>query len=559
MDKEALDRLRTLDVDVSQIQDDKIRSDISFLHDGVEQFYHEVEGLKEENQKLKDEINRLKGEQGKPNIRPQKKAGGDHSSEKERALEKKRPTEKKSKKKKHKIESHESRICKIDRSTLPPDAIFKGYDPVVIQGILFQAHNIEFKRQVYYSPSQGQRFIAALPDGYQGEFGPDLKAFILSLHFGFKVTQPDLLNLLNDIGVHISAATISRIILDESEQFDGEKQAIITMGKQSTDYHQIDDTGARVKGKNHYTHVLCNDFYTAYFTRPNKDRLTVLEILNGDPLVFSLNQEAIELMKAMKLPKKYWAELEAFSDMHQHGSVNREELGQLLKKLFPNENKHHKNRQLILEASAITAYQHREDAIKILLCDDAPQFKSLTKYLALCWIHEGRHLKKLTPFRTANRNKLDQFLGEFWSFYHCLLDYKESPSSAQANAFEQQFDTIFTQTTGYTDLDERIAKIHAKKANLLLVLKYPHIPLHNNASELGARRQARYRDVSLQTQNQRGTDAKDTMLTITQTARKLGVSAYRYVRDRVTKAYDMPSLASLIEKAALKCLRPRPG
>lgn len=77
--------------------------------------------------------------------------------------------------------------------------------------------------------------------------------------------------------------------------------------------------------------------------------------------------------------------------------------------------------------------------------------------------------------------------------------------------------------------------------------------------QLGARRQARYRDVSLHNQNKRGTDAKDTMLTITQTARILSVSAYKYIKDRVTKTYDMPSLASIIEQAALKCLQPRPS
>ena len=73
MDKETLDRLKTLDVDVSVIQNDQARSDVAFLQDGIEQFYHENKILKEEIQNLKDEINRLKGEQGKPKIRPQSK------------------------------------------------------------------------------------------------------------------------------------------------------------------------------------------------------------------------------------------------------------------------------------------------------------------------------------------------------------------------------------------------------------------------------------------------------------------------------------------------------
>ena len=64
---------------------------------------------------------------------------------------------------------------------------------------------------------------------------------------------------------------------------------------------------------------------------------------------------------------------------------------------MPNKAKQNTNRQIILEASAIIAYQNRPDAIKILLADDAPQFRQITELLALCWVHDGRHYKKLVP------------------------------------------------------------------------------------------------------------------------------------------------------------------
>ena len=72
------------------------------------------------------------------------------------------------------------------------------------------------------------------------------------------------------------------------------------------------------------------------------------------------------------------------------------------------------------------------------------------------------------------------------------------------------------------------------------------IPLHNNAAELAARAQVRKRDVSLHTITQEGTQANDTFLTITQTCKKLGVSAYEYIFDRVSKAFKLPSLAQII-------------
>ena len=93
-----------------------------------------------------------------------------------------------------------------------------------------------------------------------------------------------------------------------------------------------------------------------------------------------------------------------------------------------------------------------------------------------------------------------------------------------------------------TDL-ERI-----QKDQLLLVLEYPTIPLHNNNSELGARDQARRRDVNLHTVSKAGTESKDTFMTLVQTAKKLTVNFYHYVRDRLEKKNSMQSLASMISE-----------
>jgi hypothetical protein len=81
-------------------------------------------------------------------------------------------------------------------------------------------------------------------------------------------------------------------------------------------------------------------------------------------------------------------------------------------------------------------------------------------------------------------------------------------------------------------------------------LELPQLPLHNNAAELGARVQARVRDVSFQTRSEKGTKIKDTFMTINQTAKKLAVSFYDYVYDRVSGRFELPSLADLITQKA---------
>ncbi|MBI3978033.1 MAG: hypothetical protein HY331_07600, partial [Chloroflexi bacterium] len=66
----------------------------------------------------------------------------------------------------------------------------------------------------------------------------------------------------------------------------------------------------------------------------------------------------------------------------------------------------------IREATAIAAYhaQTATPVVQVLLCDDAPQFKWVTIALALCWVRDARHSKKLMPVVAHHRKLLTAFL-----------------------------------------------------------------------------------------------------------------------------------------------------
>lgn len=408
--------------------------------------------------------------------------------------------------------------------------------------------NIKFKKEIYYSASLKKTFIAPLPPGYQGDYGPGIKALILDMHHNSKTTESAIHRFLQNHAIDISNATISRILTDNHDHFHQEKSDIVQAGLASTIYQQMDDTGARVKGKNYYTHILCNPYYTAYFTRSGKDRLTIIEILTQGALLFHFNESSYALMEQMNLSDKRLAILKRYQPKE---IMNRNETDIFLNELFPNPKKQQTARRIILEASAIIAYQKLSHAIPLLLTDDAPQFKQITNLLALCWIHDGRHYKKLEPVIHLHHEKLTQFLDQYWIYYHKLLDYKWLPTPLLAESLSNEFDTLFSTKTGYDQLDERIEKTKMKKDSLMLVLKYPELPLHNNTSELGARTQGRYRDISFHTINAKGTEAKDTFMTIVETAKKVAVNSYQYFRDRISKKLDIISLASLIRTKSL--------
>ncbi len=188
--------------------------------------------------------------------------------------------------------------------------------------------------------------------------------------------------------------------------------------------------------------------------------------------------------------------------------------------------------------------------VEILICDDAPQFKSVTAEVALCWVHAGRHFKKLTPLFAHHRALVEAFLTDFWAYYQELQAYRAAPTAAERARRDAAFDALFARRTGYWHLDERIAKTAATKEALLCVLDHPEVSLHHNPAELGARQRVRTRDVSFGPRSRAGVTAWDIFGTITQTAAKLGVNVAHYLHDRLSGANRMPSLADLITQRA---------
>jgi hypothetical protein len=546
---EITDIIKSLQINPDDISDKKDAEIIRILLQIIERLTEEVQALKTELQKTRDELNQLKGEKGKPKIPASKPKSKDFSSEKERKSQTP-PSEKKSKEKLSKIKIDTTKVCPIDKSTLPGDARFKDYDPVVVQEIKITTENTLYLKEVYYSPSQHKTYTAELPKGVEREFGHGVKSLIITMKHAANVSEPKIHEFLKNVGILISPATISRILTKNLEIFHKEKADIFRAGLESTRYQQIDDTGAKVKGQNHYAEIICNPFYTAYFTIPHKNRLSILDILQGGkPRTYFFNDEAFSLLESFGLSRKMISKL-------QNAAFNKEldekQMQQLLGEIFPDPNKGKNNRTRIMEAGAIAAYHNQTEfpVVKALLSDGAPQYKKLIEEQALCWIHDGRDYTKLVPVVPFHKKELQDFRSRYWTYYGKLLQFKQDPSQENADKLSAEFDKLVSTETNYEALNELINKTKEIKSELLLTLKYPEIPLHNNAAELGAREQVRKRDVSLHTMTEEGTKANDTFSTIVQTAKKLGVSAYKYFNDRMSKVFEMPSLAELIGKKA---------
>jgi Transposase IS66 family len=367
---------------------------------------------------------------------------------------------------------------------------------------------------------------------------------VLSLYYACGMTEPKIEELLGNLGILISAGQISNLLVKEKQAWHEEKSEVVQAGLASTTWQHIDDTGTRVNGENQHCHILCNPFYTAYFTEPHKDRLTVIRVLQGGAEAsFLFNEETTAWLGVFNLPLKAQRQIALWP---QAEALTAAQLDALLMRDLSHLNQQQHAR--IREAAALTAYHQQRDLpiVEQLLSDDAPQFQHVTAEQELCWVHEGRHYQKLSPFVEYHQQLLAAFRTQFWAFYHKLRDYRETPDSTQAQRLSDEFDSLFSTVTGYHELDKRIAKTNAHKDKLLLVLHHPELPLHNNPAELGARQRVRKRDISFGPRTDDGVKAWDTFMTLTETAKKLGVNFYSYLHDRVSGSFSLPSLASLI-------------
>jgi len=533
--------------DPNTIEDEVVRQVVVHLMNLVEKQQTQIQEQAKEIQRLRDENNRLKGEQGKPKIRAQK-VPTDVSSEKERQEGKAHQKGRKQ----QQIRIDRVEVLKVEAKELPEDAQFKGYEEVIVQDIELRTENIKFRKEKYYSPSNRQTYLAAMPAGYKGQFGPRVKAWVLAWYYEAGMSEPKILELLQTVGMSISAGQLSDMLIKEQESFHAEKRAVVQAGLESSPWQHLDSTATRVAGKNEHCHVLCNPLYTAYFTQAGKDRLSLVGVLLGgtEPL-FRLNALALSLLEQLGVAKKWrkqmvnlliaeqdYPEVQIDTLLDSHLSTLKE-----------------KQRKLVKDALAIAAYRTQEiwPVVCLLLCDDAPQFNWLTDLLALCWIHEYRHYKKLTPLIPYHRQRLDAFKESFWKFYRKLLAYRQNPNTDEAQRLQDEFDQLFAASPdnrSYTQLEERKALTRAKKEALLMVLIHPEILLHNNPAELGARQRVRKRDVSLYVRTRLGVQAWDTFQTLVATAKKLEVNIYQYFSDRITQNNQLPSLAQLIHLRA---------
>ena len=184
----------------------------------------------------------------------------------------------------------------------------------------------------------------------------------------------------------------------------------------------------------------------------------------------------------------------------------------------------------------------------MIVSDGAGQFAILLH--ALCWVHAERLVHKLIPLNECHREEQQRVRGEIWDLYADLKTYRRAPDPALVPSLEARFDAIFTQRTSFATLNQTLKRLHAHKQKLLLVLQRPDIVLHTNGSEGDIRSYVKWRKISGSTRSHLGKRCRDGFASLKKTCRKLGISFWDYLADRIEQHGEIAPLPDIIRERA---------
>ena len=483
----------------------------------------------------RDEIARLKGLKGRPSIKP---SGMENATEP-------KPGGKRAKRRgRGKVTPRVAPETKVLRVAVPKGSQFKGYEPYQVQDLVLSARVVRYRRERWLTPD-GETIVAPLPCGIRGHFGPELRRFVLMQYHQGQVTVERLVTLLQATGVSISKRQVMRLLIDGQDDFLTETREVLRAGLETAEWVSVDDTGARHRGGNAVCTQIGNDTFAWFGTTGSKSRLNFLDLLRAGHTDYVINDEALDYMREHALAGPVIRQLASHRERRFADQTawqrHLEQLGIAGLQVTPDPVR------VATEGAlwgAVAAHGFLCEAV--VISDGAGQFN--VGQHALCWIHAERLVHKLDTFTDEQRVAQQHVRGLIWWFYADLKAYRLDPTPRRRRELRARFDRIFQRRTGFATLDRLLQRLHANKAELLMVLDHPEIPLHTNGSENDIRCQVTKRHVSGGTHSDTGRDCRDAFLGLAKTCRKLGIAFWDYLGARlgVSGGPTIPRLPDLI-------------
>lgn len=504
----------------------------------VKALLHTIQQMTQRIEQLREEIARLKEHKGKPKI-PPSQLEKDPKNKEKKDRKGKRPGSKKRSKTKD-LPIHET--IAVAPKDLPAGSTRVGHDDWIVQGLKIESHNVCYQLEIWLT-ADGKLMKGKLPDSVSGHFDATLRSFILQQYNHGHVTQPLIREELMDFGVDISTGQISRILTEQNEAFHLEKAGVLCAGLDVSNYINVDDTGARHAGRNGYCTHIGNEFFAWFESTESKSRINFLQLLRNGHDDYLIDENALEYIQRQSFPQPLLARL---AEETGKPFACEADWKQQMERLDITNERHVR---IATEGALIGSVLHHGFSKEVvILSDDAGQFNIFRH--ALCWIHAERTIHKLIACSDEESKVIEDARDRIWQLYRDLKTYKEGPDEKSKGLLEKRFEEIFAEQTNCQVLNAALRRVAKNKEELLLVLDRPDIPLHNNLSERDIREYVKKRKISGSTRSENGRRCRDTFTSLKKTCRKLGVSFWGFLNDRLSGAGKIPPLPDLIRAKA---------
>ncbi|MFQ5764194.1 MAG: transposase [Rhodospirillales bacterium] len=487
--------------------------------------------LRAEVAALREENRRLKGLKGPPSLKP---SGMDRETD---PRPKRGPGERRRGAKNARLVIDEDRIV---RAEAPAGSRFKGYEDFTVQDLVVKPHVIRYRRERWLTP-HGETLVAPLPTGIVGHFGPEMRRFVLAQYHQGQITVERLTTLLRDLGVDISKRQVVRLLSAGQDGFLDENRAVLRAGLETASWITVDDTGARHADRNGICTRIGNDRFAWFATTFSKSRRNFLDLLRAGFEDYVINAAALDYMRARQLPGPVIARLA--SHKRRRFATEAAWTAHLEDLAISPRSAHPDPLRIATEGALWGSIVERGWLTDtVILSDDAGQF-NVGRH-ALCWVHAERLVHKLDTFSERQRRARERIQARIWWLYADLKAYCRDPTPGARRALRMRFDRLFKTRTGFATLDRLLARLHANRDELLMVLDRPDVPLHTNDAENDIRCQVTRRKISGGTRSAAGRNCRDAFLGLMKTCAKLGIPFWDYLGCRLD-APGTPHVAPL--------------
>ena len=324
---------------------------------------------------------------------------------------------------------------------------------------------------------------------------------------------------------------------------------MLRAGLETASWITVDDTGARHADRNGICTRIGNDNFAWFATTFSKSRLNFLGLLRAGFEDYAINAAALDYMRARQLPGPVIARLASHERRRfateAAWTAHLEELAIVSRSAHPDPLRIATEGALwgsIVERGWLTH--------TVILSDDAGQF-NVGRH-ALCWVHAERLVHKLDSFCERQRRAKERIQARIWWLYADLKAYCRDPTPGARRALRMRFERLFKTRTGFATLDRLLARLHANRNELLMVLDRPDLPLNTNDAENDIRCQVTRRKISGGTRSEAGRDCRDAFLGLMKTCAKQGISFWDYLGCRLDApgAPHVAPLPQIIRQAA---------